>query len=110
MSNGFDLGLVIDCPTRYLSDLQAKVARLQNAQHAPSTSNRLLVDDHDDRGRTERSHSPDGPSGRTAQSSGGGTRESSPGTDGPREAGNLTNPLTETPSRFMAASNGRTCR
>ncbi|KAJ4988791.1 C6 transcription factor [Stagonosporopsis vannaccii] len=91
----------------YLSDLQAKVARLQNAQNTPSHSN-PLTDDQDARARAERSHSPDDAPQRTAQSSGGGTRESTPGTDGPRETANLTNPLIETPSRFMAASNGQT--
>ncbi|KAF3046110.1 hypothetical protein E8E12_011155 [Didymella heteroderae] len=80
-------------PQHYLSDLQAKLARLQNTQHASSVSNPLLEDNHDGRDRTDRSHSPEEAPRRTAQSSGGG---------------NLTNPLTETPSRFMAASNGRT--
>ncbi|KAF1929423.1 uncharacterized protein M421DRAFT_61128 [Didymella exigua CBS 183.55] len=92
----------------YLSDLLAKVARLQHVNNAPSTSNPPLEDDQNNRDRTGRSHSPDEAPGRTAQSSEGGTRESSPGTDGPREARNLTNPLIETPSRFMAAANGQT--
>ncbi|XPS72374.1 hypothetical protein M3J09_004539 [Ascochyta lentis] len=92
----------------YLSDLQAKVARLQNASNASSATNPLLEEDQDVRPRVERSHSPGEVPLRTAQSSGGGTRESTPGTDGPRETANLTNPLTETPSRFMAASNGQT--
>lgn len=69
----------------------------------------FLEDSRDVYNGNERDRSPDETTRQTAQSSGGGTRESTPGTDGPREAANLTNPLTETPSRFMTA-NGRTCR
>ncbi|UPX16174.1 uncharacterized protein EKO05_0006590 [Ascochyta rabiei] len=92
----------------YLSDLQAKVAQLQNASNASSAINPLLEEDRDARARAERSLSPGETPRRSAQPSGGGTRESTPGTDGPRETANLTNPLTETPSRYMAASNGQT--
>jgi len=87
----------------YLTDLQQKVARLEQSQSVSSNAPALRQDEPnapegDERGESQEEEQP-----QQATPSPGDTRESSPG----REP--VTNPLIESPSKFMSSSSGRSC-
>ena len=98
-------------PLRYLSDLQAKLARLERS--ADNTSGAA----EDRRAENEVPIYPDtrdsseggDPPQVENQSTPGGTRESTPNSRQDPEGANLVNPLIESPSKFMASSCGKTC-
>ncbi|KAF1972246.1 hypothetical protein BU23DRAFT_508700 [Bimuria novae-zelandiae CBS 107.79] len=104
----------------YLSDLQQKIARLERAQSTNDTAPGLHGDppDHsvlgDDQGGTsphdhllEMAHTSE--ARETTRSTPGHTRDNTPriGEAGHTEGPELTNPLLESPSKFMSSSSGR---
>ncbi|USP74748.1 Zn(II)2Cys6 transcription factor [Curvularia clavata] len=104
----------------YLSDLQQKVARLERSlshietNPALARESREHGEDQVQAGSFHREQSLQPPRcgdrepGETSRSSPTETRDNSPKTDqGNGESHELTNPLLESPSKFMAASSGR---
>ncbi|KAF2446560.1 Zn(II)2Cys6 transcription factor [Karstenula rhodostoma CBS 690.94] len=105
----------------YLSDLQQKVARLERSLSHIETTHELPQQSREhgeepvQAGSSRREHplqpphSGDHEPMETSRSSPAETREDSPKTDhGNGESHELTNPLLESPSKFLAASSGRT--
>ncbi|ENI01672.1 hypothetical protein COCC4DRAFT_75012 [Bipolaris maydis ATCC 48331] len=91
----------------YLSDLQQKVARLERRlNHRETTPG--LVRESREHGEHQPPRGGDHEPRETSRSSPTETRDNSPKTDqGNGESHELTNPLLESPSKFMAASSGR---
>ncbi|KAF2850962.1 Zn(II)2Cys6 transcription factor [Plenodomus tracheiphilus IPT5] len=91
----------------YLSDLQAKVARLEQLPESSHTA--ATRDANEDLAGAEgmTGHQYDEPRQHTTRSSPGGTRECSPESRQDPEGVNLVNPLLESPSKFMSSSSGR---
>jgi proline utilization trans-activator len=94
----------------YLSDLQARLARLERNPGEPSnaTESQRFERDSDDHegGRRESPDEQQQPHNRSTPS---GTRESSPRSRQNPEDAELTNPMVES-SKFMSSSTGRTCK
>lgn len=104
----------------YLADLQAKLARLEQSQRGESSASisrpqqpqpQPQQQQQDDAQNAERHEVEEQHVQPTMRSSPEGTRESSPGREQPNPDGtDLTNPLIESPSKFMASSTGRPCK
>lgn len=91
----------------YLSDLQAKVARLEQHHESSHTAvTRSMNDDTDGADRMVDQHYNDLRQ-HANRSSPGGTREGSQESRQDPEGANLVNPLIESPSKFMSSSSGR---
>jgi hypothetical protein len=99
----------------YLSDLQAKIARLESHQVSGTPSNssapRATSPSRDLRDTERDARGPDDRADHTSRSSQDRTRDSSPGQgEGANlEERELINPLTEAPT-FMSSSRGKTCK
>lgn len=92
----------------YISDLQAKIAQLeQNPGNAPGASQERPSND-DVSAPEERESLDRDDQVPTANHSGLGTRENSPRARPDADEANLVNPLIES-SKFMSSSSGRTC-
>jgi hypothetical protein len=91
---------------RYLSDLQAKLARLERNSagplHSTGTDAPVRPEEGSFSDNDEQQREPD-------SFSSAGTRESSLGIRQDHEGANLVNPLIESPSKFMSSSTGRKC-
>jgi proline utilization trans-activator len=86
------------------------VARLERSQSISSNAPPLRQGEQNDLGEDERGESHEEEQPQQTASSPGDTRESSP-RRGPanRDSTELTNPLLESPSKFMSSSSGRSC-
>ncbi|KAH7361192.1 Zn(II)2Cys6 transcription factor [Pyrenochaeta sp. MPI-SDFR-AT-0127] len=94
----------------YLSDLQAKVARLEQHSERASSAPEARAPEQLPPERAERGESPEGDDQRqpAVRFSPAGTRESSPRSrQADPDGANLMNPLLESPSKFMSSSTGR---
>ncbi|KAF1851671.1 Zn(II)2Cys6 transcription factor [Cucurbitaria berberidis CBS 394.84] len=95
----------------YLSDLQAKLARLERTPENVPGAPEARPTEKEAPNRAERRGSPDEEEQRqpATRSSPSGTRESSPRSrQADPDGGNLMNPMLEEPSKFMLSSSGRT--
>ncbi|CAO2651315.1 Nn.00g096120.m01.CDS01 [Neocucurbitaria sp. VM-36] len=93
----------------YLSDLQAKVAQLEQNSMNVLGALEARPTEKVAEARAERRSSPDEEEQRqpTNRSSPSGTRESSPRSRQDPDGANLMNPMLESPSKFMSSSTGR---
>jgi proline utilization trans-activator len=96
---------------RYLSDLQARLAQVEQASENAAGPSRPQTANNDATLRVEERESLEAGDQQQVphRSSPRRTRENSPGVRHDVEGGNLVNPLVES-SKFMSSSSGRTCK
>jgi len=92
----------------YLSDLQAKLARLERNPDEAANATEARQTTRHDRGREDEIESRGGQEESEDRASPDDTRESSPRSRHNAEDANLTNPLVES-SKFLSSSSGRSC-
>jgi hypothetical protein len=95
----------------YLSDLRAKVARLEQNPGNSSVASQAQTTADNATGQEEDRDSSELEDGQQLAnpSSIGGTRDNSPGHRPEPDESNLINPLIES-SKFMSSSSGQTCK